>query len=304
MNTASRWLLVLGLFTVTLSTLSVTGPLASRAKAQDVQITGPLAGAPAVRKMRVFRDDRFQLQPTLGFTLQDEFSRTVFAGVQAGYHFTDWLGVGGFFNYGVLPIDTGLTDQVAERGQTTERNQLSLPSNTKFPDQVGRLKFMAGGQLTFIPLRGKLALFQALFVDTDFYIFGGVAATQVEERADVTGAVANECAQGAQNTASLTACQSTQTDRQTRIAIAPTFGVGLSLYMTDFMALTLEYRAFPFKWNTSGTDEGGTNEKGNKDASGEFPDQQINDSDRTFQFNQMFSLGLAFYLPFQGEVTK
>lgn len=301
MNTASRWLLVLGLFAMT---LGVTGPIAPRAKAQDVQITGPLAGAPAVRKMRVFRDGRVQLQPTLGFTLQDEFSRTVFAGVQIGYHFTDWLGVGGFFNYGALGIDTGLTDQVKERGQTTERNQLSLPNNEKFPDQIGRLNFMAGGQLTFIPLRGKLALFQALFVDTDFYIFGGVAATQVTERKDVTGAVARECSQGAANPNSLAVCEETQTDTQTRIAIAPTFGVGLSLYLTDFMALTLEYRAFPFRWNTSGTDEGGTNEKGNKDANGEFPDQQINDSDRTFQFNQMFSLGLAFYLPFQGEVTK
>ncbi len=301
MNTASRWLLVLGLFTMT---LSVTGPLAPSAKAQDVQITGPLAGAPAVRKMRVFRDGRFQLQPTVGSTLQDEFSRTVFAGIQAGYHFTDWLGVGGFFNYGVLPIDTGLTDQIKERGVTTERNQLSLPSREKFGDQIGRLNFMAGGQVTFIPLRGKLALFQALFVDTDFYLFGGVAATQVEERKDVTGAVAQLCSQGAEEPMSLGVCQGTQTGRQTRLAIAPTFGVGLSLYLTDYMALTLEYRAFPFKWNTSGTDEGGTNEKGKKDASGEFPDKQINDSDRTFQFNQMFSLGLAFYLPFQGEVTK
>ncbi len=304
MNTASRWLLVLGLFTVTLSTLSVTGPLASSAKAQDVQITGPLAGAPAVRKMRVFRDGRFQLQPTIGSTLQDEFSRTVFAGVQIGYHFTDWLGVGGFFNYGALAINTGLTDQVTERGQTTERNQLSLPSNKKFDQQIGKLKFLAGGQLTFIPLRGKLALFQALFVDTDFYIFGGVAAAQVQERKDVVGTTAQTCSQGAQTPNSLEVCQDTQTLTQTRIAIAPTFGVGLSLYLTDFMALTLEYRAFPFKWNTSGTDEGGTNEKGKKDASGEFPDKQINDADRSFQFNQMFSLGLAFYLPFQGEVTK
>ena len=140
MNTASRWLLVLGLVSAFVGLSGVSAP---SAKAQDVQITGPLAGAPAVRKMRVFRDGRFQLQPTMGFTLQDEFARTMFAGVQLGYHFTDWLGVGGFFNYGALSIDTGLTDQVATRGQTTERNQLSLPNNKKFPDQIGRLKVEA-----------------------------------------------------------------------------------------------------------------------------------------------------------------
>jgi len=307
MNTASRWLLVLGLFTVVSGGFGgVSSPLgASVAEAQDVQITGPLAGAPAVRKMRVFRAGRVQLQPTpVGLTLQDEFSRTWFAGLQLGYHFTDWIGIAGFFNYAALNWDTGLTDQVVSRGQTTERNQLSLPAKKGFTDQIGRMKFMTGAQITFIPLRGKLALFQALFVDTDFYIFGGVAATQVEERKDVTGAIAALCSEGARNPMSLNACKSTQNGRQTRLALAPTFGVGLSLYMTDYMALTLEYRAFPFKWNTSGTDEGGTDENRKKDTNGEFPDKQINDSDRTFQFNQMFSLGLAFYLPFQGEVTK
>lgn len=305
MNTASRWLLVLGLVT---ATFGVVAPVHS-VKAQDVQITGPLAGAPAVRKMRVFREGRFQLQPTFGVTLQDEFTRTVFAGLQAGYHFTDWIGVAGFFNYGALALDTSLTDQVGDRGQTSERNRLSLPDAKKFKDQIGRINFLTGAQVTFIPLRGKLALFQALFVDTDFYIFGGVAAAQVEERKDVVlgnelGNPALACITGTEDTAARGICEGTQTLRQTRLAIAPTFGVGLSLYMTDYMALTLEYRAFPFKWNTSGTDEGGTNEKGNKDANGEFPDKQITDSDRTFQFNQMFSLGLAFYLPFQGEVTK
>ena len=88
------------------------------------------------------------------------------------------------------------------------------------------------------------------------------------------------------------------------MAIAPTFGVGLSMYFTDYLALTLEYRAFPFKWNTSGTDEGGQNKDRQPDNSGEFPDGQINEADRIFHFNQMFKLGLAFYLPFQGQVTE
>jgi hypothetical protein len=92
--------------------------------------------------------------------------------------------------------------------------------------------------------------------------------------------------------------------RTSRMAIAPTFGVGLSMYFTDYLALTLEYRAFPFKWNTSGTDEGGQNKERQADNSGEFPDGQINEADRIFHFNQMFKLGLAFYLPFQGQLTE
>jgi len=302
MNTASRLMIALGLLFAT------TGGLgrASKAEAQDVQITGPLAGAPAVRHMRIYRDGRFQLQPTLGFTINDEFARSMMAGLQAGYHFTDWLGIQAFFNYATFSLDTDLTDQIGKRGQSTENNRLSLPTAKGFKDQIGRINYLAGLQATFIPLRGKLAMFQALFVDTDFYLFGGVAFAGVTERADVTGAAADQCTQrGLYGTPTgRTFCENTQGKEASRMAIAPTFGVGLSMYFTDYMALTLEYRAFPFKYNTSGTDEGGRAKNRSLDDSGTFPDGRITEADRTFQFNQMFSLGLAFYLPVKSDLTE
>jgi outer membrane beta-barrel protein len=276
----------------------------SAAEAQEVQITGPLAGAPAVRHMRIYRSGRFQVQPGLGFSINDEFSRSMMAGIQIGYHFTDWLGIHAFINYTYLPIDTDLTDQIVERGQSTEFNRLSLATNEKFNKQIGQLTYLAGVQATFIPLRGKLAMFQALFVDTDFYIFGGAAFAGVEERANVpNGSFCTEPAEYA-NPQGRAACENSQTARASRVAIAPTFGVGLSLYFTDYLAMTLEYRAFPFRWNTSGTDEGGRNKNRDIDDSGEFPDQRITEADRTFQFNQMFGLGFAFYLPAKAKITE
>ena len=71
------------------------------------------------------------------------------------------------------------------------------------------------------------------------------------------------------------------------MAIAPTFGVGLSMYMTDYLAMTLEWRALPFSWNTSGT-----NEVGNP-----LDEAVIDDQDRLSHFNHLFTLGFAFYLP-------
>jgi outer membrane beta-barrel protein len=225
-------------------------------------------------------------------------------GLQLGYHFTDWIGIHGFFHYGVANLDTDLTDQIKARGQSTEFNRLSLPTKEGFPNQVGHMKFMAGAQATFIPLRGKLALFQAAFVDTDFYLFAGAAFAQVEERSDITGSLALQCTDNPTYRANPMNCHNTQTMRTSRIAIAPTFGVGLSLYFTDYVAMTLEWRAFPFKWNTSGTDEGGTNKSRQPSSSGEFPDEQITEADRTFQFNQMFGLGFAFYLPAKSKLTE
>jgi outer membrane beta-barrel protein len=299
MNIASRWMIALISLGLMIAATGVVLP-ASRVAAQDVEITGPLAGAPAVRRMRIYRDGRFQFQPTFGFTLNTEFTRTVLAGAQIGYHFTDWLGLQAFFDYGAVNYGTGLTKQIADNGQTTSRNELSLPRNSKFGQQVGTLDFLAGAQLTFIPFRGKLSLFQAAFVDTDLYLFAGAVAASVSERADVTTGVCDADS----DKYSQTGCRASQTKRTSRIQPAPTFGVGLSFYITDFMGLTLEYRAFPFKWNTSGTDEAGQNKSRQDDKKGPFPDGQIDKDDRLAHFNQMVSIGLAFYLPFTSEITE
>jgi outer membrane beta-barrel protein len=305
MNTASRWLIALGLVLAASGT-SVGTPVAH---AQEFQVTGPLAGAPAVRKMRVYRDGRFQIQPEFASTLVDEFTRTLFAGVQIGYHFADWIGIHAFFDYGI-PLETDLTKQVKDRGQRTDYNALSLPDPGGFGNQIGKMNFLTGVQATFIPLRGKLALFQAAFVDTDFYLFGGVAFASVKERANI--GADNACTPSVLRDARSEGdfddvndqCIATQGRTTTRLALAPTFGVGVSMYFTDYLAMTLEWRAFPYKWNTSGTDEGGLNKDRKADSSGPFPDGQINDSDRTSQFNQMFKLGFAFYLPGRVDVTK
>jgi outer membrane beta-barrel protein len=289
MNTASRLLVALGLMLAA----GLSG--APKAGAQDVQVTGPLAGAPAVRKMRIYRDGRFELRPQFAATMNDEFSRSMQVGAQIGYHLTDWLGIHAFFNYSVFNMDTSLTDQIGEKGITTDFNRLNLPNKKEFKKQVGRINYLAGAQATFIPLRGKLAMFQALFVDTDFYLFAGAAFAGVTERKDVpNGSICNTVSQD---------CFRSQTQTASRMAIAPTFGGGLSMFFNDFVALTLEYRAFPFAWNTSGTDEAGLSKGRTQDSSGAFPDKQIDKDDRLFHFNQQVVVGCALYFPTKAVIT-
>ena len=270
---------------------------ASKAHAQEVQITGPLAGAPAVRRMRLYRTGRIQLEPNFSFTLQDEFKRTLYVGLHAGYYFMDWLGIGVWGAYGVAGLNTGLTDEVVRAGVTTDRNRLSLPTNENFDSQVGEQVWAAALQLEFIPLRGKLAMFQKLFVDTDLYMFLGVAFVGVEERADVHLQESNEEA-GTECALADTAClEQSQTARSSRVAIAPTFGVGLTMMFNDFVGLNLNWRGMPFSWNTSGTDESG-------DEDGDFPDGAVDSDDRFFKFNHMFQVGLVIYLPTEPEITE
>ncbi|MEM9195137.1 MAG: hypothetical protein AAGF12_38550 [Myxococcota bacterium] len=271
----------------------------SQAEAQEVQVTGPLAGAPACRNCRIYREGRFQLQPFIGFTLQDEFTRTIPLGLQINYHFTDWLGIGLWGAWSGINLDTGLTSEVESQGETTTRNRLSLPNRQGFPEQIGQIDFMAALQLTFIPLRGKLALFQKAFIDADFYVFAGFAIAGVTERAEVsTEGDFNPglCDNLNPNPAVPDICDQSQVADESRIALAPTFGVGLMLMVNEFFGISFEWRGLPFSWNTSGTDEAGPD--------GEFPDGLINSDDRIFHFNHMVNIGFAFYLPVAARVSE
>lgn len=275
---------------LTITAVLLTLGLSRSASAQEVQVEGPLAGAPAVIGLRIYRQMRFQIQLHGTMTLQDEFSRTILPGAQLMFHPTDWLGIGVWGGFGLGHIDSALTDEVVEKGQTNSVNVLSLPNAKAFADQIGTLEWVAAPQVSFIPLRGKLGIFEKLFVDTDFYVFGGVAIAGVKERADVLFADADACRNRGDLAAQIDCFIPSQGKRASRVAIAPTFGAGLSLYIAEYLAMTLEWRGIPFSWNTSGTDEAGN-------ALGDYPDNQINADDQLAHFNHMFTLGFAFYLP-------
>jgi hypothetical protein len=267
------------------------------ARAQEVQVEGPLAGAPAVIGLRIYRQLRFQVQLHGTMTLEDEFSRAILPGGQLMFHPTDWLGIGVWGGFAAGNIDSALTDEVTSKGQTNSVNVLSLPNARNFSSQIGRIQWIAAPQLSFIPLRGKLGIFEKLFVDTDFYVFGGVGIAGIEERADVTADASNSCRTMGDLAAQISCYQGGQLQRTTRVAIAPTFGAGLSLYLADFLSMTLEWRAMPFAWNTSGTDEAG-------DPRGDFPDNAIDSNDHLSHFNHMFTLGFAFYLPTSPKISE
>jgi outer membrane beta-barrel protein len=239
-----NWLALVMMLGLAAAALGVS----TTAQAQEVQITGPLAGAPAVRHMRLYRVNRFNLVPGVGYTLQDEFARSLFVGLEANYHFLDWLGIGIWGGYAAGQIDTDLTTQIDAFAQVTDRNRLSVPSAAGFNQQVGRILWGVSAHLIFIPLRGKLSLFQAVFVDTDLYVIAGVAIFGLEERASTApdGVRDASCDRAEATGLSSAACLATQTARAGRVTPAPMLGLGLSLYANSWFGVALEWRAFPF----------------------------------------------------------
>lgn len=257
------------------------------AAAQEIQLTGPLAGAPAVRKLRLYRQGRVELALGPGFTLLDEYQRTIFVGGRLQYNIFDWLGIGVFGGFGAASLDTDLTERIEDTAPRNSRTAVNLPARggQAFNKQTGKMKWMAAPQVTFSPFRGKLALFQKLFTDTDLYVHGGAAFIGVEERGEC-GGPGKPCTAPNSFVAA------------TRTAIAPTFGLGLSLYVSNFVSVNVEYRAFPFSYNRGGFDSRGAP----PDAS--FPDNKLDSEDRTFKFNQMIFIAAGFHFPTSPKISE
>jgi hypothetical protein len=274
--------------------------LQAEANAQEIQITGPLAGAPAVRKLRLHREKRFEVAPNVSFTLLDEYQRTIMPGLRATWHPTDYLGFGIWGGYG-FQYSTGLTDELQTKAidaracearpasRACRLTEVSLTrggngrTGTLTGDQLGRLQWVAAPQITLIPFRGKLALFASLFVDTDVNIFVGPAIIGLQER-KTCGFDENKSSSG------IAKC-SDSFELESRLAFAPTFGLGLNFYPSQFIGFGAEFRGLPFSWNTSGFDNhGGGNDK-------EFPDTAVNGDDREFKFNSMLTVHVSFQFP-------
>ena len=257
----------------------------SSAGAQDVHVSGPLAGAPAVKELRIWRGMRLHVEPFFAFTIGDEYSRSLIVGGELRFHFLDWLGIGGWGGYSVAQLDTNLSKEVQAKGVTTNANRLDLPTRQNFSQQVGKINWWSGVELHLVPFRGKLAMFQKVFFDADLDFFVGAAFVGVEERADAVGQpspgdVAFCQVEGNPMDAG---CLESQLARSKRTAIAPSFGVAFSAFFQDFLGISFRWRGIPFKYNTGGTDNNN--------------DGQIDSNDRLKQFNSMFTVGLIFVLP-------
>lgn len=279
-----------------LVSLSVT------ASAQEIQVTGPLAGAPALRYGRQHRAGRFEVALSSSFTLLDQYERTIAPGGTLTYHFTDWIGISVFGAYG-LQYTTGLTDQIQTNAigpggpqsyncaarpwiKACQLTAVNLTRGNMGTDQLAHMTWMLAPQVVAVPFRGKLSLFSALFLDADVDVFAGAMFTGLKERADCGHDTADKALPiQCSDQASFTLAQ--------RVAIAPTFGLGLNFYPaspeTNFFGVGFEFRAFPFSWNTSGFDNHGNHDQ--------FPDQNVNSNDREFHFNTMLTVQLKFAFP-------
>lgn len=273
--------------------LSVVGAAAAAtfastrdASAQEIQLTGPLAHAPAARHLKLYREGRIEIAPSFTSSILDEYRRTLMVGLRANYGVTDWLGVGVWGAFGAVGVTTDLTDQIAGKAPANT-GLVDQNVGPDFKKQVASINFIAMPQLTATPFRGKFALFQSIFADVDAYVFLGAGVVGTKERQDCTDVVS--CAE--------------KHDVQSKMHIAPTWGLGFNFYLNKWIGLGVEYRMIPFAWNRSGFDSRGNDANSKPSDSGKFPDGKVDSNDATYKFNSMINVFLGFSFPQMPKVT-
>jgi hypothetical protein len=119
---------------------------ADDAVAQEVQVTGPLAGAPAVRQLRLYRAGRFEIAPQVSFSLLDEYSREIYAGARLNYNITDWLALGVFGAFAVVKNETGLVSEIQQISDDRFDENAQRAQQARLPTINSRLTALNLGQ--------------------------------------------------------------------------------------------------------------------------------------------------------------
>jgi outer membrane beta-barrel protein len=289
---------------------------------------GVLEGKPVVVDRLELRKFRFQIVPAIGISLSQPFVHKGLVGAHLRFDFTDWIGIRGSFMYGVidvenkllkalndggLPVGINNEDPMMANGEGPFRptDELNNPSALRHDFQAGltKLRFQGSLDLAFTPFAGKLGLFSAVFTEYDIYIFGGLGFTNwarhyPNARSTTDQLTANFGELGIANSTNPAAdnyCENVAGEPNSECLLHPvtpdtgmrfggSFGAGLHLFITDWLAINPEVHDIVVAHNDAGLNATIT----------DVPPVVINGgsgSDRVARHNVSFNLGFAFYLP-------
>jgi outer membrane beta-barrel protein len=172
------------------------------------------------------------------------------------YHLTDTLNLGVFGGFTALQSETDLHSKV----DTVLRRD--------DPDRLQRLgyshtQWLAGFEFGFVPVFGKFMLFNSTALHYDIHLLGGVSyVNRKAEPAVDNGVPSDPVLSGTRP--------------------SPTLGVGSRLYISDGMALNLQFRDYIYS---------------------ETP-LSVGNGESTLSQNYTLSLGLSFFLPGEPEISR
>lgn len=201
---------------------------------------------------------RLELGALFGMSVVEKYTRHIGGAVALDYHLTDYLAMelyGGYWgsNYtAIVTSEGGIVGNINASGQQRDPN---IPDRTM-------MTYFADAVLIFSPIYGKINLVSELDFSTNIYLLAGVGINGARNLAyDYAGSQAALTAQF--------------TSESAGISPNVVWGVGIKLFLTDWMALRLEFRDIDY------LDEFDFNEDGTQQT--------------YVTMNHMFNAGLSFF---------
>jgi outer membrane beta-barrel protein len=251
------------------TTLVLAAGLAAPTIAQAQERKSPLADAPAIRRRLELRDKRFEIGAGAGITVGQDFYHAVMVNGRIAFHLTDWLAIAAVGGVNLTPrFKTSFNERLVDvlMDSTSDRS----PTKQAALDGMNYIGEMFAGQVELVPFTGKFSLFSSLFMNYDFYAFGGPGAIDFKADKVCTDMTLPSCA-------------------VTGFKIGANFGLGTHLFANDFFALNLEVRDILVRNNPAGRDENG--------------DLAADDRDLRWDSNYMVGLNLMFFLPGRAPIS-
>lgn len=183
----------------------------------DTEIAS-LEEGPIVRRQLLHRASRFEVQPSVLFTLNDAYVRNGIAGLSGRYFLNNSFGFGASAGVGVLQLDTNL------RSHLESELEAGGPDDWEDETSFSEVGFIADFGLIWVPAFGKMSVMNSLFSHYDFNVTAGMGF--VHQRAE-------------------TASGNGDPDAELEgLQPAPMFGAGLRFFVSDRTALNFELRNY------------------------------------------------------------
>jgi outer membrane beta-barrel protein len=233
------------------------------AEAKEVTEAGPkLAEVSeeiyAVQQVYALRNNRIELMPSFGFTLNDPFVTHANIGAGLNYWITNVLAVGANMNwYQGLESESELNFHVRRSARLGTRP-------TEF-------QFGASLNMTYVPVYGKFSMFGRYIFQWDAYLMGGVGVMRTRPVPVVDPQIRSF-------------------DYSYKVSILNP-AIGLRVFLTKWLTVFAELRTYPYLEKLESLDVGlGETARGDK--------KSWLDKDSTLVFNVVASVGLTVYFPF------
>jgi outer membrane beta-barrel protein len=201
---------------------------------------------------------RLEVTPTLDLSFNDAFYRKTFLGVKVGWHFTEFLSAGVTFAAGGTKATDSAVVCPANQG-------CKAASPVQLWQVPGALKMMAGAEVAWAPVYGKLNLAAEQVLHFDLALMAGLDWFSYQEVLSRDAAEALAAAGGTPSTTG---------------SFGPHLGIGVRIYLNRFMALRFDVKDYLYAVEIPNWIEGSGNQP------------------RTDIQNQLFfELGLSFFFP-------